>query len=527
MRNRIGLLSLTILLGAAGARAQCNCVSSEGPAESKPVHPGALTFDSSDAKLVQSFNWAKKQALAYVQSGNDPVGLWYETGLPGRFRFSMRDTSHQAMGAQALGLAPYTHNMLRHFAENISASKDWCSYWGIDLWGRPATVDYYDDSQFWYDLPANFDVLDASFRMFVWTGDMTYINDPVFLNFYEHTVTDYVNHWQLGADVVMHRPMMNIPAEIPPNTAWPTSRGIPGYQENPRDYVVGIDLLAAEYEALLDYAFIEEYKDHPDVAKTYRDKAAALHDLINGQWWDSSNNRFFSILDKTYQFKPSNSPLDDINVELIYRGAAEDGPKLQGAVQTLLANIKAHPDGKVEGESHFPEVLYRYGQPDAAYTEIMDLTRTDKYRREYPEVSYSVVGAIVTGLMGINLDYQPMPLARSSSGYTEVIYETLPSLTKETAWAEVRNLPARTNVIGVRHDGNRKTAFTNQSGPSVIWQATFFGAHDTLLVDGKPMKAQAGKETLGRVTSWVKIPVGAGDTVVVEVPPAPKPVAAH
>ena len=115
-----------------------------------------LQFASSDARKVQGFNWAKQQAMDYVHGGCDPVGAWYETGLPGRTRFSMRDTSHQAMGAQALGLADYSLNMLRHFAENISDSKDWCSFWGIDRWGRPASVDYKSDARFWYDLPANF-----------------------------------------------------------------------------------------------------------------------------------------------------------------------------------------------------------------------------------------------------------------------------------------------------------------------------------------------------------------------------------
>ena len=56
--------------------------------------------------------------MNYAYDG-DPVGLWYEAALPGRRAFCMRDVSHQVAGAQALGLSSYTHNMLRHFAENI------------------------------------------------------------------------------------------------------------------------------------------------------------------------------------------------------------------------------------------------------------------------------------------------------------------------------------------------------------------------------------------------------------------------
>src|SRR6266852_4537448 len=91
-------------------------------AESKhPVGHSNLELKSSDTHLVEAFDWAKGQALAYVFDG-DPVGPWYEAALPGRRAFCMRDVSHQAAGAQALGLAKYTHNMLHRFAENISAS---------------------------------------------------------------------------------------------------------------------------------------------------------------------------------------------------------------------------------------------------------------------------------------------------------------------------------------------------------------------------------------------------------------------
>jgi len=120
---------------------------------------GKVTFQSSDVDLNKMFEWAKKQALAYAFK-DDPVGLWYEAALPGREAFCMRDVSHQSMGAHVLGLELYTKNMLREFAKNISESKDWCSYWEINRYGLPARVDYSNEDAFWYNLPANFDVLD-------------------------------------------------------------------------------------------------------------------------------------------------------------------------------------------------------------------------------------------------------------------------------------------------------------------------------------------------------------------------------
>ena len=163
--------------------------------------PGKVRSDlglaTPDTRLQACFDWAKAQALAYARTG-DPVGLWYEAALPGREAFCMRDVSHQAMGAHALGLAAHTRNMLHKFAVNISESKDWCTYWEINRYDKPAPVDYTNDKEFWYNLPANFDVLDACYRMYLWTHDRTYLDDPVFKAFYEHTVTDYVERWDLG-----------------------------------------------------------------------------------------------------------------------------------------------------------------------------------------------------------------------------------------------------------------------------------------------------------------------------------------
>jgi hypothetical protein len=475
---------------------------------------GEIELNTSDARLSAAFTWARRQALSYAFEG-DPVGDWYEAALPGRQAFCMRDVSHQSMGAQALGLAPHSLNMLREFAANISDSKDWCSDWEIDRYGRPAPVDYQSDARFWYDLPANFDVLDACYRMYLWTGDLQYVEDPVFLNFYQRTVSDYVERWALDLGHVMKRErLMNIRGEFNPYDKFQPSRGIPGYDEGRKDFVVGVDLLAAEYAAYRDYSQVEALRGKFEKAEVYAKQARELKNFVNTTWWNPKSGHFYSVLDENHQLQGRN------DVDVLYYGVAEDGPQAETARNDLEARVKANPSGPVERESHYPEVLFRYGAPDAAYSEIMDLARRGRYRREYPEVSFSVVGAIVTALMGINVDASAFDHGAQQWNYVETAVKTLPSLTKETAWAEIRNLPIRANRISVRQDGNQKTTFTNQSGPALIWRAAFPEAHETLLVDGHAVKASAGKEPPGRPDSWVQVTVGAGDTEVVEVPPS-------
>lgn len=109
----------------------------------------ALEFASSDPRLVRAFEWAKRQALAYAFDDGDPVGPWYEAALPGREAFCMRDVAHQAAGGHALGFARHNQNMLWRFAESVAESRDFCSYWEIDRYNRPAPVDYKNDAEFW------------------------------------------------------------------------------------------------------------------------------------------------------------------------------------------------------------------------------------------------------------------------------------------------------------------------------------------------------------------------------------------
>ncbi|HTX22235.1 MAG TPA: hypothetical protein VMD27_10325 [Candidatus Aquilonibacter sp.] len=434
-----------------------------------------LAFDSSDAQLVKGFNWAKAQALAYVFDDGDAVGPWYEAVEPGREGFCMRDTSHQAMGAQALGLARFTHNMLRHFAEDISDSKDWCSYWEINRFNEPAPVDYKNDAEFWYDLPANFDVLDCCFRMYVWSGDRSYINDPVFLNFYNRTVNDYVERWGLGINEVMKRPrLLNVRGIFDATKKFPKNRGIPGYDEQDHTYILGCDVLVTERAAYLAYAHIQQVRFNADLAQEFLDKATAVENLLTNSWWDESNQCFYARLNKDYQLEG-------------------DGPK----------TLDWHEAGHVDAEATYSNLMYAAFSP--------------KSRREYPETSFTWIGDLVNDTMGINPVFTS-PLQSAVGGYwVEVMVQTLPALDSKTKWAEIRNLPIRANVVTVRHDGNGKTQFINQSGPALIWKASFAGAHETLLVNGKPAKATVENDSAGQPVSWVRVIVGAGGTSTVEV----------
>lgn len=451
-----------------------------------------LEFDSSQGKLNECFAWAKGQALAYAHP-SDPVGPWYEAALPGREAFCMRDVSHQAMGAHALGLGETTRNMLRKFAVNISESKDWCSFWEINRYDKPAPVDYRSDEDFWYNLPANFDVLDACWRMYLWTHDRTYLNDPAFVTFYRRTVRDYVDRWDLGLDTLLERErFMNGPAGAEPVGR----RGIPSYHEgDPGRTRIGVDLPAFQVAAYRSYAQILKLKGDEAGARRFEKKAEAAGRFIEAHFWDAANDRFHELLRTDGQYVTGGA----MQVYLLYNDALPSEDKAQKTVRNIIDGARIN----IEMGSHYPEVFYRYGAHEEAYRWLLALSDPNTKRREYPEVSFAVVGAMVNGLMGIE------PSANEGG------VATLSRLTDQVAWAQLRHLPIHGCRIDVRHDGRTETTLSNRSNEPVIWSARFYGSAGELRADGRSVPVHCGADPAGRPYLWTTVRVAPSRSVTI------------
>ena len=462
------------------------------PSGFRPAEPPAspLEFKSSDAKLTAAFSWAKAQALDYAfpaSTHDDPVGDWYEAALPARFAFCMRDVSHQANGAHLLGLGAFNLNMLGKFARGISPARDFCSYWEIDKWDRPAPVDYKNDKDFWYNLPANFDILDACWRQYLWTGNRAYIEDPAFLDFYGLTVNEYIRTWDKNGD------------GIPEHRKEYGNRGLGGYDEGAYSdrTLNGADLFAVEARAFDSYAEILAHLGDSAAAEPLRRRAAGIRERFTGDWWSESRRQFadFALEDGKLVF-------EDMfwgGVFPLYFGLIPAGERRAATLRRIL---EGEPEG-IEIESYLPEVFYRYGADDAAYAEILKLSDPAKKRREYPEVPFALIGAVATGLMGLEPDARTRTVATRSR------------LTAETEWAELRNVPVFDNAIDIRHDGRRGTSFAVRAGGNVVWKAVVEGRWKELMVNGVAREALHGEDEAGRPVSWVIVKLAAGEKAVV------------
>jgi hypothetical protein len=149
--------------------------------------------------------------------------------------------------------------------------------------------------------------------------------------------------------------------------------------------------------------------------------------------------------------------------------------------------------------------LFRYGRNDAAYQVLADLSSPQKARREYPEVSYSVIEALVSGVMGV----QP---AHKNDAFDVFTLSRLPT---EHDRATLSAVSIKQNQLDITHTGRSSTRLKNMSGPPVRWRAAFPGASSRLHVDGTTVAANHSISAGGTAISWTDVTVPPGATRVV------------
>ncbi len=388
-----------------------------------------LNFICSDQGLNDGFTWAKEHALTFVHD-EDHVGPWYEAALPGRESFCIRDVCHYANGAHALGLASHTKNMLLRFVQSIAESRDFCCFWEIDRNYRPTPCDYKSDADFWYNLPANFDLIDACLRMYKLTGDKDYIESEDFLHFYRLTLDRYIKRWDTDGDGI-------------PEGAGGPRRGIPSYVESRgRGAAQSLDLLAAEAAAFDAYSEICFLRG--ENGEAYKKRAADIREEIDSRWDENEKAYYFT------KEKDGTLSHGSFGAEYIpYFDATTDEKKL-GFVLDRLHQWGLENSLYVESRSHLSEIFYRYGRYDKAEYWLRLCTSADLRRREYPEVAFACIGAFVFGLMGVKYDYETKTVTadpKLPNGVTSVQLTGLPVFGK-TADISVEN-----GVVSVAYKG--------------------------------------------------------------------------
>lgn len=452
-----------------------------------------VTFKSSDPALQLAFERAKSMALSYKGDSKDPVGPWYEAALPSRSAFCMRDVSHQSIGAEILGLHKENKNMLSLFAKNISESKDWCSYWEINKYGKPAPEDYRNDKEFWYNLNSNFDVIFACWRLYLWTGDEAYIKNPEFENFFEKSSTKYIERWTLEANSLLTRPEFpNAPVPFNIKDDFHKCRGLASYSEGIPGLKMGVDLVAAIYRGLHTYSSILKEKGDFVKADFFEKKAAEYQKQIEQIWWDKSASSYNVIYTADGKFSKDSGELF-----LLWFEALTDANRIEKTIEHIISG-----KSNVENTSYLPFILYKYGYENKAYDYILFLTAPETKRREYPEVSYSVIEGIIHGCMGIEPNASKKTITTLYRG-------------KKESTSEVDNLALLNTEIFVKHE-NQTTTLHNKGKNLIQWRAMFQGNHNSVFIDNKKVASTHEKDNKGNSYTFVETIVNAGQKIKVE-----------
>ena len=416
----------------------------------------SIEFSCDDPLLEAGFAWAKAQALAYVRR-DGPIGPWYEAALPGRDAFCIRDAAHQRAGAAMLGLGDCTYNMFRRFAGSMHPDRDDCMYWEIDKTGGPAPVDYTNDRDFWYNLPASFDLLQACRQEYLWSGDERYIEDKSFLRFYETTRTRYIERWDRDGDGIPdHRPRDG-------------RRGIASYNEAGISPRVSGDMLGAMFAA---------YR-----ASGQEERALALRERYLGEWYDAKRGRFYGAKDRRGRFV--RKYCHEGHFLPVYFGLLDGTTHLRAA----LEEIRGHGPANVEGKTYFPAIYFGRGMEEEGLRELRELCSPKLRRREYPEVSFAAVSSIVQQYMGV----------------TVIAPKVLRTCAPLDTQAQVRQLPVFGERVTLRQDGQSASTLTPEEGAAFTWRACFMGGHAQLYVDGRARAARMFIDAAGRTGSYVDV----------------------
>lgn len=472
---------------------------------------GRISLETAHPKLEKAFQWAVGKALSYVQTGKTGVvdahernreGVGkvqyipsYWAGYTWRSAFYSRDFCHQAAGAHLLGLQSENLSMLRAFAGTANANRKWYPLWALNFDASPFKLDYAGDHSFVREVPAVFELVEQCYRLYLWTGDRTYLDDPVLQTYCAKAVTDFIE---------LHD--TRIPNGVAEGDgSGDIFRGTATYNEIRSPLIEAGDGIACQYQALSAYAQLLAARGQAQEAAAFTRRAAQLKALFNTQWGvKAGSDRYVR------GYNVEGEALTDFGLEnswfMPMKFITEPSPKTD-AYLDFIAQSVASPPGRpsnLEAISYLPGVFFPYNRVADAWKWLEYII--DQPNREYPEISFTLIGHVVEGMLG----FEPNAPAHS--------FLTVPRLPPVIPTAGVRNLPLGQHRLHVRHTGQNESVAVHATGPqSLLWTACFYGDHPTLEVDGAPRPAE--KRALNGVgASSVTVKIDPGQTVRVQAP---------
>ncbi|MFI9291216.1 hypothetical protein [Streptomyces gardneri] len=490
-----------------------------------PAAPADPRVTSSDPEIVEMFDWAKGKANSWVhlpgttgpldaderQTGGTGTGVYapsYWAGYANRSGYYSRDMAHQLSGAGVLGLHTENKEMLRAFAASATAEHAYYPVWALNFDNRSyLSIDYRDPNLFVREVPAPFELVQKAEEAYRWSGDPAYLDDPALWEFYRHATDEFVTLHDGQKD--------NGRVSVAEGTGKGIFRGVASYNEQSDEPLAEAgDAIGSQYQAYRAMASLARAKGERPLAARFERQACDLKAYFNSTWsgtgsgadmvrgyttdgraltgWGKENSWFMPMKQIVAPGDRREAYLDYIDRQSEGEGRPDNIEALTYLPDTFLTNNRA--------DTAWKWMRHIYAQKDVQHVNTRQGTNGD-----YPEVSFTLVGQTVQGLMGVAPNAPARTLATQSR---------LPS---GMDWLSIEDLRVGDSAFTLRHDTDRRSTLTHTSGSApYTWVARFPGAHAAVAVAGVVGKART--EVIdGATYTVVRTRVAPGRTVTVEV----------
>ncbi|MER6942907.1 hypothetical protein ABT294_02675 [Nonomuraea sp. NPDC000554] len=488
------------------------------------ISPGATAnprVTSSNPKVVELFEWSKAKAGSWVHQDGAPGPLNVDERQPGgtgegtyapsywagyahRSGYYSRDFAHQLAGAHILGLANENKNMLRSFAASATEEHKFYPVWALNFDAKTyLDIDYRSPTNFVREVPATFELVEKANEAYRWSGDRSYVDDPVFWDYYRHATGEFVTlHDGRRANGVAE------------GTGKGIFQGAASYNESGDEPLAEAgDAIGAQYQA---------YRALADLAFDKRDVKASLAAAKKARDLKRYFNDTWSVKPGTGEFVRAytvdGTPLTGFGKEnswfMPMKGIIDAGPRNDAYLDFIDAEASgAGKPGNIEAITYLPDTFFRHNRNETAWKwmqyvydqrESKHVSSRQGLNGDYPEVSFTLVSQTVEGLMGIQPDAPRRTVA------------TLSRLPADIGWLQVDDVPVGNGTVSVRHDGQTSTTFTNGSDGPRFWEARFLGEHRWLEVNGHRV-AGLPKVIDGVRYTMAVVPVRGGQTATAKI----------
>jgi hypothetical protein len=462
-----------------------------------------LTLTSSSQYLVDAFNWNKSKALRCVVTGKSNNIPCYQAAYSDRDCFCIRDACHQSEGAALLGLNAENLSMWRTFARLQTAARGYFTVWEVNFSGGIYLCgggDYQSDEIFIRMIPGMPELVEKAYALYLWSGDESWIKDPVLTDFYESTMNKCLKQVDDNNDGIGEGHFNDIQG---PNGSY--------CEGSAHGFGVGGDNISSTWAAYNAYAKLLTAMGKIPEASASREKARNIKGHYDKDWWSTEGNCYYSgrSIGLDRWFTEFNQWSKETYMFQATKCIAEPGAKADALLDRIhnnyLANRKKY---NFESFTYLPESFYKYGRNDRGWYWLKCIMDS---HYNYPEVSMTAIGFIATGTMGIKPDAPRHAVA------------TLGRLTADVAWVQLAGIPVGSHKVQIKHENNNNTTtLVHTSGPQdLMWEACFPGSYAALQVDGEVTAARQ-KAINGVTVTYATITMAVGQQKTVSVTNNPR-----